>query len=150
MSISSHYQQLRSKGWCSFSMRSDSSLSSPCKDLYPHWLVVGHMSWVILARHISLQGLCHTSAGSAARWLTSPFHLVLSDAPGRGCTQREVAGFPQPLLNHSALPREVQESRGEVIACCWRPEWSLQCCLPAVQWFLGVSLAVSTKRRNSL
>lgn len=122
----------------------------PARIYIPTGLVVGCMSWVILARHISLQGLCNTSAGSAAPWLTSLSHLLLSDAPGRGCTHRDVAGFPQPPLGHSAHPREVQGNMGEVIVCCWSPEWFLQCCLLAVKWVLGVSLALSIKRRNSL
>lgn len=99
--------------------------------------VVRHMSWVILARHILLEGLCNTSAGSAAPWLTSPSHLLLPDAPGWGCTHREGAGFP---LSHSALPPEVQENRDEVIVCCWSPECSLQGCLQQFSGSRGVSL----------
>lgn len=80
----------------------------PARIYIPTAWVVGHMSWVILAKHVSLEGLCNTSA---APWLTSPSHLLLPDAPGRGCTHREGAGFPQPPLSHSALPREVWENR---------------------------------------
>lgn len=101
MSISSHYQQPQSRGWCSFSMCSDSSLSSPCRDLYlpvwwdtcPGWCWPG----------TSTQGAVEHPSSP---WLTSPAHLLLSDAPRRGCTHREVPGFPQPPLGHAAQPQE--------------------------------------------
>lgn len=67
--------------------------------------------------------------GSAAPWLTSPAHLLLSDAHTGKCLV--FLSLPLAML---LIPKR---SMGEVIPCCWSPEWSCQCCVPAVQWFLG-------------
>lgn len=85
----------------------------------PTGLVVGHMSWVILARHVLLEGLCNTSAGSAAPWLTSPSHLLLSDAPDRGCTHRGRGWFssasPRPFCSSMRGPGKQGWSHGVLL-----------------------------------
>lgn len=73
--------------------------------------------------------------------------------------KREVAGFPQPPLGHSALTKEVQENRDEfsvccrndtVVLCCWRPVDSS--CSVIYQQFnsTGISLVVSINKYNYL
>lgn len=110
MSISSHYQQPQSKGWCSFSMCSDSSLSSPCKDLYPHWFgggthVLGDPGQARLApgavSHLSRlsSSLAHLPIPSGALWCS------------RQGLHTEGSGWfssasPQPLCSSTRGPRE--------------------------------------------
>lgn len=103
MSISSHCQQPQPRDHAPFPCVQRAPWPVPARISIPSALVVGHMSWVILARPVSLW---NTSAGSAAPWLPFPSHLLLPDAPGRGCTHREGAGFPQPPLSPSAHPWE--------------------------------------------
>lgn len=77
------------------------------------------MPWVILASHISHEGVCKTSAGSAARWLSSAgdsrqlassVSFVLPGAPSRSCVKREVAVFPQLPLSRSALTKRCRRT----------------------------------------
>lgn len=80
MSISSHCQQPQPRDHAPFPCVQRAPWPVPARISIPSALVVGHMSWVILARPVSLW---NTSAGSAAPWLPSPSHLLLPDAPGR-------------------------------------------------------------------
>lgn len=93
-----------------------------CVRIYnPTSLVVRRVPRVTLANHPSHEGVCKTSAGSAARWwLQAAVFLALFCA--FWCTKQDLheegsGCISQPPLGHSALTKEVQENRDEVILC---------------------------------